>query len=94
VPSRGWGHEVCLTRDSVLRTSFENDCALLIGDLSRARWHAIKGNLVPAFTWNAGGLGPGGINQNGIDIHINIPIDNIWLDSIIIPRVIKLTEIS
>jgi hypothetical protein len=46
---------------------------------------AVDRNLIPAFTWNAGGLGPGSINQDGIDIHI----DTIWLNSIIILRVRK-----
>jgi hypothetical protein len=55
---------------------------ILIGDLSPDGM-AIDGNLVPAFTWDAGGLHPGGINQNGIHICIDI----IWLNSIIIPRV-------
>jgi hypothetical protein len=49
-----------------------------MGDLSPDGM-SIDGNLVPAFTWNAGGLSPGGVNQNGINIHIDI----IWVDSII-----------
>jgi hypothetical protein len=57
---------------------------ILIRDLS-PDGTAVDRNLVPAFTWNAGGLGPDGIYQNGIDIHIYI----IWLDSIMISRVIE-----
>jgi hypothetical protein len=29
---------------------------------------AFDRNLVAVFTWNVGGLGPGGINQNGISV--------------------------